>query len=161
MASIKGLERGPSDRKGKYEFANQNRGQWQTDVVTVTASNASPVPATAKFNDFWSGSACLCSGAVQVVGTAFIGVLKEDCLNGSIASIVTSADDIYLPAYASDTFAAGTKVYWDATNYRITTTASGNILCGISLAAKLTVTTGVLNELPTGTWVRVNLSKNL
>lgn len=161
MASIKGLERGPNDRKGKYDFAVQNRGQWQTDVVTVTASNASPVPAIAKFNDFWTGSACLCSGAVQVVGTAFIGVLKEDCLNGSVASIVTTADDIYLPAYSADTFAAGTKVYWDATNYRITTTSTSNILCGIALAAKETVATDVLNELATGTWVRINLLKNL
>lgn len=161
MASTKGLERGPADRKGKYDFGIQNRGQWGTDIVSGVVSNASPLPAAAKFVNFWDGTtACVCSGAVQSF-TTFIGILKEDVANGETASFVTCLDDIYLPAFVDDTFAAGTVVYWDATNYRVTTTSSGNIKIGISLAAELAVSSDVLAELPTGTWVRVNVEKHL
>lgn len=155
----KGLDRG-NDQNGKFDFAIQNRGQFTTALVPVTVSNASPVPAAAKFTDFWGQGACVCSGAVQVFGTSFICVLKEDSLNGSAATGVTEMDDIWLPADSADTFAAGTVVYWEIASYFITTSNAGtNIKCGIALGAIKQVTSDVLNELPTGYWVRVQLQK--
>lgn len=40
------------------------------------------------------------------------------------------------PMLSTDTGAVGAKVYWDNSNNRLTTTASGNTLCGKLIKAK-------------------------
>lgn len=41
------------------------------------------------------------------------------------------------PMLSTDTGSVGAKVYWDNTNNRLTTTSSGNTLCGKLIKAKL------------------------
>ena len=42
-----------------------------------------------------------------------------------------------LPKKAGDTPAVGARLYWDATNHELTTTASGNTRVGVALKAAL------------------------
>lgn len=61
--------------------------------------------------------------------TAIFGIAANDVANGADGDfVVEGVFDI--TALSTDTFAAGDKVYWDDTNKRCTSTASGNKLIG-------------------------------
>lgn len=86
------------------------------DVISVTA------PYTLA-----SGDGCL-------VGSLF-GVACAAAANAAAAEIKTTGV-FDITALSTDTGSAGTKMYWDNTNKRLTTTASGNSLIGVLTAAK-------------------------
>jgi len=80
------------------------------EVVTVTAPYA------------------LTSGMAALVGSLF-GVAACDAANATPVEIKT--EGVFdITALASDTGTAGTKMYWDAANKRLTTTATSNTLVG-------------------------------
>lgn len=86
------------------------------DVIGVTAPYA-----------LTSGQGCL-------VGSLF-GIAVKDYDNGAAAEIArTGVYDV--TALSTDTASQGAKLYWDNTNKRLTTTASGNTLVGVATAAK-------------------------
>jgi predicted RecA/RadA family phage recombinase len=75
-----------------------------------------------------SGQAIL-NGTELVVATgAYAANAEGEYVRAGVVSIVKQ------PALA---IAQGVEVYWDDTNKRITTTASGNTLCGVSDKAAL------------------------
>ena len=76
----------------------------------------------------------LASGDGALVGSLF-GVATNAAANG--ASVELKTTGVFdLTALSTDTGTVGTKVYWDNTNKRITTTASGNSLVGVITVAK-------------------------
>ena len=79
-----------------------------------------------------SGSA-IASGAVVVIGT-LIGVALTAIAAGATGA-VRICGVFNLAKLSTDTIAQGALVYWDSTNSRITTTASGNTLAGKAAAA--------------------------
>lgn len=86
------------------------------DVLTVTAPYA------------------LTGGAGALVGSLF-GVATRDAANGAQVELVT--EGVFdLTANTADTGTLGTKVYWDNTNKRVTTTATSNTLIGVLAADK-------------------------
>jgi len=77
--------------------------------------------------------AVLAGDAVQV--GAIFGVALYSAQAGTLLVLV--CEGVFdLPALASDVIAFGAKAYWDNTNFRLTTTASGNTLVGVFTAAK-------------------------
>lgn len=79
-----------------------------------------------------SGST-ITSGTVVLIG-ARIGVALADIANGSTGSV--QVEDVFTVAKLStDNMTAGALLYWDNTNKRLTTTASGNTLAGFAVAA--------------------------
>jgi predicted RecA/RadA family phage recombinase len=85
----------------------------------------------------------LVSGAGCLVGSLF-GIATKDAANGAPAVIDTKGG-YTITALTADTGSIGTKVYWDNTNKRITTTSSGNTLVGCLIVAKInTDTTAVV-----------------
>lgn len=86
------------------------------DVITVTAPYA------------------VTSGQGVLVGSLF-GVAACDAVNGASVEIVP--EGVFdITANVADTGTQGTKVYWDNTNRRITTTATSNQLVGVLTLAK-------------------------
>jgi predicted RecA/RadA family phage recombinase len=76
----------------------------------------------------------LTSGQGALVGSLF-GIAAADAANG--ADVVLVTEGVFdITALTTDTGAVGTKVYWDNTNKRITTTATSNQLVGVLAAAK-------------------------
>ena len=69
----------------------------------------------------------------MLVGT-WIGVALADIANNATGS-VQIANVFTLPKLGTDTMAQGALVYWDNTNKRLTTTASGNTLAGKAFSA--------------------------
>lgn len=79
-----------------------------------------------------SGST-ITSGSGVLVG-AWLGVALADIANTKTGS-VQIANVFTLPKLGTDTVAQGAALYWDNTNKRLTTTASGNTLAGRAAAA--------------------------
>lgn len=80
------------------------------EVVTVTAPYA------------------LTSGMAMLVGSLF-GVAACDAANA--ASVEIKTEGVFdITAATADVGTAGTKMYWDAINKRLTITAAGNTLVG-------------------------------
>lgn len=77
----------------------------------------------------------LAAGDGCLVGAMF-GVAGNSYANGATdAELVT--DGVFdLTALSTDTATVGALLYWDNTNRRITTTASGNTKVGVATAAK-------------------------
>jgi predicted RecA/RadA family phage recombinase len=74
------------------------------------------------------------SGDGLLVGAIF-GVAANAAANG--ANVETKINGVFeLTTLSTDTATAGTKAYWDNTNKRVTTTASGNSLIGVFTVAK-------------------------
>lgn len=73
------------------------------------------------------------SGDGVVVGELF-GLATTDITSGTYGHILISGQ-VLLPAKGTDTFTAGVKVYWDATEGYVTTTSSGNKLAGYFVRA--------------------------
>lgn len=74
------------------------------------------------------------SGDALLVGAIF-GIASFTAANGANVEVVTEGV-VDITALSTDTGTQGTKMYWDNTNKRLTTTASGNTLVGALLAAK-------------------------
>lgn len=76
----------------------------------------------------------LIAGQAALVGSLF-GVANADAALG--ADCEFDLEGVFeVTCLSSDTAAVGAKLYWDATNKRLTTTASGNTLVGCATAAK-------------------------
>jgi len=81
---------------------------------------------------FTSGADIASGDAVQL--GALFGVATGDIANGAEGTIkLTGIFD--LAKAPSQSWAIGAKVYWDATNWRATTTATGNTLIGAAALA--------------------------
>lgn len=86
------------------------------DVLTVTAPYA------------------VVGGQGLLVGSLF-GVATAAAANG--ASVEIMPEGVFdLTANGADTGTTGTKIYWDNTNKRVTTTATSNTLIGVLAADK-------------------------
>ena len=77
--------------------------------------------------------AALNSGDGVLVGSLF-GVASSTVASGAQVAIVVEGV-FTLPKAASQAWTVGAKVYWDATNNRCTTVATGNTLIGVATAA--------------------------
>ena len=76
----------------------------------------------------------LASGAGFLVGSLF-AVASLAALSGATVEGVT--EGVFdLTALNSDTATVGAAIYWDNTNKRCTTTASGNTKIGVAVAVK-------------------------
>jgi predicted RecA/RadA family phage recombinase len=73
------------------------------------------------------------SGAGALVGSLF-GVASTTLGNGESGEFVTTGV-FDLAKVGSQAWTVGAKIYWDDTNKYCTTTASGNTLIGVALAA--------------------------
>lgn len=87
------------------------------DIVTVTAPYA-----------LASGDGCL-------VGSLF-GVSTGLFASGATTAEIKTEGVFDLTALSTDTGSVGTKMYWDNTNKRLTTTLTSNVLVGCLLSAK-------------------------
>jgi len=82
--------------------------------------------------DYTPGSA-LAAGAVVVIGSVGIGIAQTAIAANAKGSL--RVDGVIEHAKASGAVTFGAKVYYDATNNVLTTTASGNTLAGWAVAA--------------------------
>ena len=73
------------------------------------------------------------SGAGALVGSLF-GVAVDDATTANQVQLKTSGV-FTLPKATGQAWTVGAKLYWDDTNKNCTTTASGNTLVGVALAA--------------------------
>lgn len=79
-----------------------------------------------------SGST-ITSGTPVLIG-ARLGVALADIANGSTGSV--QVEGVFtITKLGTDNVTAGALLYWDNTNKRLTTTASGNTLAGFAVAA--------------------------
>lgn len=75
----------------------------------------------------------LASGAAALVGSIF-GVASADAAIGAPVVLVTRGV-FTLPKATGEAWTPGAKLYWDNTNKRLTTTASGNTHVALATAA--------------------------
>ena len=79
------------------------------------------------------------SGAGMLCGSLF-AVAASAALNG--ASVEAMPKGVFtLACLSTDTGSVGTKMYWDNTNKRLTTTLTSNTLVGVLTVAKLAAQT--------------------
>lgn len=89
----------------------------------------------------YTAGANIASGQVVLMG-ARIGVALKAIANGETGPVqVTGVFNI--AKLSTDNMAQGALLYWDNTNSRLTTTASGNTLAGFAAAAAAATTTSV------------------
>ena len=89
----------------------------------------------------YTAGANIASGQVVLMG-ARIGVALKAIANGETGPVqVTGVFNI--AKLSTDNMAQGALLYWDNTNSRLTTTASGNTLAGFAAAAAGASTTSV------------------
>lgn len=74
------------------------------------------------------------SGEGALIGSMF-GVASNAYSNGEVGEFETKGVYV-LPANAPDTASVGALCYWDNTNFRVTTSASGNTKIGYFWEAK-------------------------
>ena len=67
-----------------------------------------------------------------------VGVIVESAAVDEETALIYSCEKIVVPKDTGVTFNAGDKVYYRASTAKITSTASGNTLCGRALEAGLT-----------------------
>ncbi len=82
--------------------------------------------------DYVAGSN-ITSGQVLLIGTR-IGVALSNIASGATGA-VRVLGIFTIAKLSTDVVAAGALLYWDNTNSRLTTTASGNTLAGFATAA--------------------------
>lgn len=83
----------------------------------------------------YTPSADVAVGDVVVQGE-LVGLAKRPISANTLGSLaVTGVFDVPKATGASTAIAAGANVYWDATNKRATTTATGNKLMGKTIKA--------------------------
>lgn len=91
----------------------------------------------------YTAGANIASGQVVLMG-ARIGVALKAIANGETGPMqVTGVFNI--AKLSTDNMAQGALLYWDNTNSRLTTTASGNTLAGFAAAAAAASTTTSVN----------------
>jgi predicted RecA/RadA family phage recombinase len=78
-------------------------------------------------------AAAVAAGAVALIGVR-IGVAVED-VAATTSGVFYCAGVFTIPKLSTDVVAQGALLYWDNTNKRLTTTASGNTLAGRAYAA--------------------------
>jgi predicted RecA/RadA family phage recombinase len=84
--------------------------------------------------DFVNGTgATVTSGSGVLIGVR-LGVALLDIANGATGACAVSKV-AELPKLSTDVVAQGAALYWDNTNKRLTTTASGNTLAGYAFKA--------------------------
>lgn len=89
----------------------------------------------------YTAGANIASGQVVLMGSR-IGVALKAIANGETGPMqVTGVFNI--AKLSTDNMAHGALLYWDNTNSRLTTTASGNTLAGFAAAAAAASTTSV------------------
>jgi predicted RecA/RadA family phage recombinase len=74
------------------------------------------------------------SGDGVLVGSIF-GIASTTALAGEMVAITVT--DVWTLPKATGAITVGAKLYWDATNKVVTTTASGNSLIGAATSAAL------------------------
>lgn len=79
---------------------------------------------------------------VEAVGTSE-ATQSDDYPNGAVGVIVYEAEKIVVPKTTSDALAAGDVVYFDSAEAKVTTSSTGNSLCGVALEAASTSATTV------------------
>lgn len=82
--------------------------------------------------DYTPGSA-VAAGAVVVIGSVGIGIAQNAIAANTKGSLIV--DGVIEHAKATGAVTFGAKVYYDATNNVLTTTASGNTLAGWAVEA--------------------------
>jgi predicted RecA/RadA family phage recombinase len=80
-------------------------------------------------------AADVASGAGYLFGTALFGVALTNVASGTPGPFATEGV-FELGKTSALAIAVGDRLYWDATNKRLTTTASGNTLYGHALTTK-------------------------
>ena len=80
------------------------------------------------------------SGDGLLVGSIF-GVATNAAANGAAVEAYVGPAVMAVTCLSTDTGSVGAKMYWDNTNKRLTTTASGNSLVGVLVVAKLAAET--------------------
>lgn len=81
----------------------------------------------------YTASTAVTSGSGVLMGKR-LGVALADIANGATGSVAVRG--VYsLPKLSTDVVAQGDELYWDNTNKRLTTTASGNTKAGYAAAA--------------------------
>ncbi len=85
------------------------------------------------------------SGAVVAGALVIIGTLAAVALSDIAASTTGTVQitGVFRLAKATGAISQGVKVYWDATNSNVTTTASGNTLIGVAAKAETSGATTV------------------
>jgi len=101
--------------------------------------------------DNWEGTITLTASAAVAVGDVLV---EGDTIAVAMTSAAASGDiftaRVYgrvneVTAFADDAIAVGAIVYWDATNTRLTTTASTHKRAGRALSAKAGSTAGTVD----------------
>ncbi len=82
----------------------------------------------------WAPGANIASGAANLSGVT-LGVAINDVLSGVVGQFLVEGI-VTLPALNTATGVVGAIAYWDATNLRVTSTASGNTRCGTYASVK-------------------------
>jgi predicted RecA/RadA family phage recombinase len=85
----------------------------------------------------------LAAGDGALVGAALFGVACGTYASGATDAEIVTEGVFDITALSTDTPAAGALLYWDNTNKRITTTASGNTKVGVAVAPKASGATTV------------------
>ena len=81
----------------------------------------------------FTAGADLASGAGVKIGVRF-GVCVAAVLSGALG--IAAMEGVFtIPKLSTDVVAIGVLLYWDDTNKRLTTTASGNTQAGYAFAA--------------------------
>lgn len=78
---------------------------------------------------------------------SLVGAISETKTVGQDAVLIYACEKIVVAKATGVTFAIGAKVYFDSGAAKITSTASGNTLCGRALAVGLTGDTSLEIEL--------------
>ena len=79
-----------------------------------------------------------------------VGVIVETAALNAVTALIYQCEKIVVPKTTGHTFAAGAKVYFDAAEAAVNSTASSNTLCGRALVAGLTGDTTLEIELNGG-----------
>ena len=162
-----GLTRPKSAGVGFFDIKKQTTSSLTNEVEAAgvvrvnTDLPASPFNARAvgSYNDMHDSTLAVCSGTVKAFANG-IGVQINDCVSGETATFARVWQG-WLPSKAADTIAAGDVLYWDATNYELTTTSSGNTKAGFVRAMDAdgtftkTVSTATFDSLPVAEYVTI------
>jgi len=92
-----------------------------------------------------TAGAAVAVGDVLVVGDTIAVAMTAAAASGDIYTARLSGRVNEVTAFADDAIAVGAIVYWDATNTRLTTTASTHKRAGRALTAKAGSTAGTVD----------------
>lgn len=84
--------------------------------------------------DYTAGSGETINSGDLIIKGDIIGVALGKATEGQVVAI--AAEGVFILPKATGAITLGAKVYWDATNSNVTTTASGNTLIGAAWSAQ-------------------------